>query len=47
MNEVSERDGVGVFTPARLAETWKWTAEAQNISLDKLDPETAISRDFY
>ncbi|ELM6622170.1 ABC transporter substrate-binding protein [Vibrio fluvialis] len=47
MNEVSERDGVGVFTPARLAETWKWTAEAQNISLGKLDPETAISRDFY
>lgn len=47
LNEVSERDGVGVFTPNRLAETWKWTAEAQNIALDKLDPESAISRDFY
>lgn len=47
LNEVSERDGVGVFTPNRLAETWKWTAEAQNIALDKLDPENAISRDFY
>ena len=47
MNEVSERDGVGVFTPARLNETWKWTAEAQGLDLGKFDPETAISRQFY
>ncbi len=47
VNEVSQRDGVGVFTPVRLAETWKWTSQAQGIELGKLDPETAISRDFY
>ncbi|SDH27811.1 NitT/TauT family transport system substrate-binding protein [Vibrio xiamenensis] len=47
LNDVSQRDGVGAFTPTRLAETWKWTAEAQSLDLGKLDPEAAISRDFY
>ncbi|MDV6252428.1 ABC transporter substrate-binding protein [Vibrio sp. EA2] len=47
MNEVSEKDGVGVFTPVRLSETWKWTAEAQGLDLGKLDPETAVARQFF
>lgn len=47
MNEVSDQDGVGVFTPARLNETWKWTAEAQGLELGKLDPETAVARQFF
>ena len=47
INEVSERDGIGAFTPVRLAETWKWTAEAQDIELEKLNPENAISREFF
>lgn len=47
MNEVSKNDGVGVFTPARLSETWKWTAEAQGLELGKLDPETAVARQFF
>ncbi|NVC92616.1 ABC transporter substrate-binding protein [Vibrio natriegens] len=47
MNEVSDKDGLGVFTPARLSETWKWTAEAQGLELGKLDPETAVSRQFF
>ncbi|MEF1312212.1 ABC transporter substrate-binding protein [Vibrio mytili] len=46
MNEISEQDGVGVFTPIRLKETWKWTAEAQGLALSKLDPETVVSRQF-
>ncbi len=46
LNEVSKKDGVGAFTPARLQETWKWTAEAQQLDPNKFDPETAISRDF-
>lgn len=47
INEVTDRDGVGSFTPARLSETWKWTAEAQGLDLSKLDPETAVSREFF
>ena len=46
INEVSNKDGIGAFTPERLAETWKWTAEAQQLDVNKFDPESAISRDF-
>ncbi len=41
-----EEDGVGAFEPALLATTWKWVAEAQGVPLDKLNPETAVSRDY-
>jgi len=47
LNEVSKRDGVGNFTPDRLSETWKWTAEAQGLDINKLDPETAVDRQFF
>ncbi|WP_089138888.1 ABC transporter substrate-binding protein [Vibrio rumoiensis] len=46
INDVSNKDGIGAFTPERLAETWKWTAEAQQLNASKFDPESAITRDF-
>jgi NitT/TauT family transport system substrate-binding protein len=46
VNDNSKNDGAGAFEKALLAKTWKWTAEAQNIPLDKLDPETAVDRSF-
>jgi NitT/TauT family transport system substrate-binding protein len=46
VNDISKKDGTGAFEKALLAKTWKWTAEAQNMPLDKLDPETAVDRSF-
>ena len=46
VNDISKKDGEGAFEKALLAKTWKWTAEAQNLPLDKLDPETAVDRSF-
>jgi len=46
VNETSKKDGEGAFDKALLARTWKWTAEAQNMPLDKLDPEAAVDRSF-
>ena len=46
VNDISKKDGAGAFEKALLAKTWKWTAEAQNMPLDKLDPETAVDRSF-
>ncbi|AFT72186.1 NMT1/THI5-like domain-containing protein [Alloalcanivorax dieselolei B5] len=45
-NEISERDGTGVFNPALLATTWKWVAEAQGLPEDTLNPADAVSGDF-
>ena len=46
VNEISNRDGNGAFQKDLLATTWKWTAEAQNIPLNKIDPEAAVDRSF-
>ena len=46
VNSISKKDGDGAFDKALLATTWKWTAEAQNMPLDKLDPETVVDRSF-
>ncbi len=46
VNDLSKKDGPGAFEPKLLATTWKWVAEAQNLPLDKLNPETAVSREF-
>jgi NitT/TauT family transport system substrate-binding protein len=46
VNEIAGKDGPGAFEPKLLATTWKWVAEAQGLPLDKLDPETAVNRDF-
>ncbi|WP_249116974.1 ABC transporter substrate-binding protein [Ciceribacter sp. L1K23] len=45
-NEVTDKDGLGVFETARLAETWKRVAAAQKFEAGALDPESVVSRDF-
>lgn len=45
-NEVTEADGLGVFEPGRLAETWARVAAAQGIDPAIYDAETTVSRDF-
>jgi NitT/TauT family transport system substrate-binding protein len=46
VNEISKKDGLGAFEPKLLAKTWVWVAKAQNIPVDKFDPEKAIDRSF-
>lgn len=45
-NEISKAEGFGNFDKERLAKTWEWTASAQNMPLDKLDPEKVVDRSF-
>lgn len=45
-NEVTQQDGLGVFEPARLAETWTRVAAAQGLDPEAYDVETTVSRDF-
>lgn len=45
-NEVTEADGLGVFEPGRLAETWRRVSEAQGLDPASLDVETVVVRDF-
>ena len=45
-NEISEADGLGAMTPERIATTWDWVARANELSVDSLDPETIVNRDF-
>ena len=44
VNDIAKANGAGAFEKALLAKTWEWTAKAQNMPLDKLDPETAVDR---
>jgi NitT/TauT family transport system substrate-binding protein len=46
VNSISKKDGEGAFAKGLLATTWKWTAEAQNLPLDKIDPEKTVDRSF-
>lgn len=45
-NDVTERDGVGVFTQERIAKTWTYVSKANDLSEDALDPEAAVDRGF-
>ena len=45
-NEVTEADGQGAFEPERLAQTWYWVAQAQELPLEALDPEAMVDRSF-
>jgi NitT/TauT family transport system substrate-binding protein len=45
-NDVTKAEGFGTLEKARLAKTWEWTAKAQNMPLDKIDPEKAVNRTF-
>ena len=46
MNDITKAEGFGTLDKARLAKTWEWTAKAQNVPLDKLDPEKVVNRSF-
>lgn len=41
-NENTEKDGLGVFSPALVKTTWEWVAKQQNVPLDKLDPMASV-----
>lgn len=45
-NDVTAKDGLGVFEPDRLKETWRRVSAAQGIDPAKLDPEKVVSRSF-
>lgn len=45
-NEVTEKDGLGIFEPGRLAETWARVSAAQGIDPASYDVETTVSRSF-
>ena len=45
-NEVTEKDGLGVFEPSRLAATWDRVSKAQGLDPASLDPETMVDRSF-
>jgi NitT/TauT family transport system substrate-binding protein len=46
MNEVTAKDGFGVFEKGRLAESWKRTAQSLKLDIASLDPESVIDRRF-
>ncbi len=45
-NEVTQKDGLGVFDKTRLADTWMWVAKSEGLDPKMLDPETAVDRSF-
>ncbi len=45
-NDVTEADGFGVFTPERIEQTWTYVSEANGLSEDALDPQTAVNMSF-
>lgn len=45
-NEVTDKDGLGVFEPTRLAETWKRVSASQKLDPAALDPEKLVNRSF-
>jgi NitT/TauT family transport system substrate-binding protein len=45
-NDVTAKDGLGVFEKGRLAETWTRTAQSLKLDPASLDPETVVDRKF-
>jgi NitT/TauT family transport system substrate-binding protein len=45
-NDVTSHDGFGALTPERMALTWKWVSQANDLAADAMDPEVAVNRDF-
>lgn len=45
-NPIMKAEGLGAFQNDRLYKTWEWTAKAQNLALNAIDPETAVDRSF-
>lgn len=45
-NEVTDRDGLGVFEAERLAATWERVAAAQGLDPETIDPEEIVDRSY-
>ena len=45
-NDITEKDGLGVFEPGRLTATWSRVAAAQDLDPTALDPEGIVDRSF-
>lgn len=45
-NEVTEKDGLGVFESERLTATWERVAAAQGLDVASLDPDNVVDRSF-
>lgn len=45
-NDITRKDGMGVFEPARLASTWDWVAKSQALDPKAIDPEGSVTRKF-
>ncbi len=45
-NDATKAFGLGSLNSKRLAETWAFTAQSQEIDVSALDPETVITRQF-
>lgn len=45
-NQVTEKDGLGVFEPGRLKATWERVAKAEKLDPAALDPESVVDRSF-
>ncbi len=43
-NEISAKDGYGVFEPKLLMQTWEGVASAQKVPVSRLDPESLVDR---
>jgi NitT/TauT family transport system substrate-binding protein len=41
-NDITTRDGLGVFSPALVRTTWEWVAKEEGVPVDKLDPLASI-----
>jgi len=46
VNEVTQRDGLGVFSPQLLKKSWEWVSNAHSIPIDKVDPLSTVSLKF-
>lgn len=42
-NEITQRDGLGVFSSDHIRKTWEWAARARNYSLDRIDPLSTVT----
>jgi NitT/TauT family transport system substrate-binding protein len=45
-NQITTAEGLGTLNKVRLAKTWEWIAKAQNMPLDKIDPDKVVNREF-
>ena len=46
VNDLSKKDGMGVFEPGLLKTTWTWVAQAQGIAEASFDPAKAVTNGY-